>query len=439
MSRKRTIIQGTFILTAAGVISRILGFFYRIFMSRMFPSESIGLYQLIFPVYALGISLSVSGIQTVLSRTVAAKYAMGKQAEAKGAFLSSLTLCLLLSLAMTFGIQTWSVEISRSFLGNVRCSSLLTVLAWAFPFGAIHSIVCGYYFGQKKTLLPALSQMVEQVVRIGSIFLFVSLGFHLTLEEPISLAVTGLVLGEVAAAIFVLFSLTSQGHHTVPPVQAIREIPSIIRLSFPLTTNRVLLNILQSIEAVSIPLMLKRFGLSASDALSSYGVLTGMALPCVLFPSALTSSLATVLLPEVADLQTSGKTSTLKNLVHKIAFLCLMIGFACGTVFFTLGNWIGDYLFQNNEVGDFLTVLAFLCPFLYAGSTFGSILNGLGKTTLTLLLNGFALSIRIASVFLFIPHFGMIGYLWGLLISQLAYVCVGYFVLDRILRTTGRA
>ena len=91
MSKKQSIILGTVILTLTGFLSRFIGFFYRIFLSHVFGEEGIGLYQLIFPVYALCISFSISGIETALSRTVARKQALGKPDEAKEVLLSGLT------------------------------------------------------------------------------------------------------------------------------------------------------------------------------------------------------------------------------------------------------------------------------------------------------------------------------------------------------------
>ena len=52
----RNLFRGAAVLTAAGLITRIMGFFFRIFLSHAFGEENVGLYQLIFPVYALCLS-----------------------------------------------------------------------------------------------------------------------------------------------------------------------------------------------------------------------------------------------------------------------------------------------------------------------------------------------------------------------------------------------
>ena len=81
MTEKHIIMKGTFVLTLAAFISRFLGFFYRMYLSHTFGEANVGLYQLIFPVYTLGIAITCAGIQTALSRHVAGYVAKGKKKE----------------------------------------------------------------------------------------------------------------------------------------------------------------------------------------------------------------------------------------------------------------------------------------------------------------------------------------------------------------------
>mgnify|MGYP000724849219 CR=1 FL=1 len=82
MSQKHFLLKGTFILTVVGILTRVMGFFYRIFLSRSFPAEEIGLYQLIFPVYTLAYAATSAGIETALARLVAASSAKKQSAKA---------------------------------------------------------------------------------------------------------------------------------------------------------------------------------------------------------------------------------------------------------------------------------------------------------------------------------------------------------------------
>ena len=84
LSVKRTLFTGTLLLTAAGILSRFIGFFYKIFLSRTIGAEGLGIYQLIFPVMALCFSLTSAGIQTSVSRFVSSE--IGKQNPAGARF-----------------------------------------------------------------------------------------------------------------------------------------------------------------------------------------------------------------------------------------------------------------------------------------------------------------------------------------------------------------
>ena len=83
MELQNPLIKGTFILTVTGLLTRFMGFFYRIFLSHTFGAVQVGLYQLIFPIYALGYSATCAGIQTILSRSVASRLVQGRKKEAR--------------------------------------------------------------------------------------------------------------------------------------------------------------------------------------------------------------------------------------------------------------------------------------------------------------------------------------------------------------------
>ena len=171
MSRKHLLLKGTFILTATGFITRFMGFFYRIFLSHTFGEEGVGLYQLIFPVYALGYSLTCAGIELALSRLVARELTKGNEKNARQLLITSLFLTVSFSLIITFFLQQSSSFLAKNVLCDLRCTRFLLILSYVFPFAAVHSCICGYYFGRKQTKIPALSQLLEQGIRILSVFL----------------------------------------------------------------------------------------------------------------------------------------------------------------------------------------------------------------------------------------------------------------------------
>lgn len=426
MTNKQNFIWGTFILTSASFLSRFIGFFFRIFLSRIFSEEQIGLYQLIFPVYALGFSITSAGIELALSRTVAKEISLGKKESAAFFFYISLLLSIFLSCFTMKILQSKAAFISIYILGDMRSEPLLSAIAYALPFASIHSCICGYYLGLKQTKITAFSQLLEQGIRVTSAF------FLCQMTPNILSAVHGIVLSEFFTALFCIWYYARNDFRLVSRSSFLQSVPifkELFALSFPITANRVLTNLLQSTESISIPLSLQKYGYTNAEALGTLGVLTGMALPCILFPSAITNSLAMLVLPAVAECQTTKNLKHLRGLIHKVLTTCLLIGSASCLLFFIFSGIIGKHVFQNSTTSDYLKVLCWICPFLYSNTTLSSMINGLGKTRITFLINCLAISIRILSILFFVPQIGMKGYLWGLLLSQLLSFSLQVFYL----------
>ena len=382
MSARKTILQGTLILTAVGFLCRFMGFFYRIFLSHTFGEENVGLYQLTFPVFALCISFTSAGLETAISRTVARKQSLHQPREASETLCLGLFISCLLSVITMIILQKNAADLSTALLGDPRCEEILILLSYALPLSSIHGCIMG------------------------------------------SIAAAGIAFGELFSTFYSVRRLQKSRSDIFRPGFSFSSIRlrfrELVPLSLPLTANRVLLGLLQGIEAVSIPGCLKLYNHSTSEALSTYGVLTGMALPCILFPSAITNSVSIMLMPTVAELQVKDQASGIRKLLQKVLGSCFLMGLFCCLFFLFFGQLIGQFLFASDLAGNFIITLAWICPFLYVNGSLLSVLNGFGKTTTSFTINTVGLAIRIGSVFFAIPVFGIQGYLWGLLISQLA-------------------
>lgn len=177
--------------------------------------------------------------------------------------------------------------------------------------------------------------------------------------------------------------------------------------------------------------MLKAHGLSSSEALGLYGVLHGMAMPFILFPSTITNSLAVLLLPTISEAQADGRESRIRYISSLTVKYSILIGLLSTCLFLVFGNALGNLFFHNPAAGTFMMILSWLCPFLYLSTTLGSIINGLGQTHLTFLNTVIGLSIRIGFLFVLVPGQGITGYLTGLLVSQLAISLLDFQAVSR--------
>lgn len=484
------LVTGTLILTVTGLVSRLIGFFYRIYLSRLFGEENMGIYQLISPVISLTFSLSAAAYQTAISKLtaeLAVKASSPNHPSTRKPFWAALSISLPLSFLCTAVTYLFAEPIGSILLKEPRTVPLLRIIAFSFPFVGIHACINGWFYGMKKAGLPALAQIIEQLTRVGYVFLITEKTLSVDQTPNISIAVFGLALGElvsmsVAILTYLPFfriedtsdcsskipavhasntyasygsrtstvgdSITSAVHgvkHVSAPgvsnsprstIQSGRPVRSSISLrsraasapyvyrgllamALPLTANRLTLNFLGSAESVAIPEMLRLYGYTTENALSVFGVLTGMAMPLIFFPNALTSSIAVMLLPMISEKHSIKKYDAVRNLTLQTLKYSLLMGFACMAVFTALGPWLGSFLFDSPLAGRCIRTLGFICPFLYLDTTLSSILQGLGKAGAIFFINISSLLVRLAFVYFAIPIYGIKGYLWGMLAGQI--------------------
>lgn len=449
---KNKLILGTLFLTITGLITRIIGFFYRIFLSNALGARLLGIYQLIFPVYGICFTLFASGIQTAISKQVAEKETTGDSREIRrilaGGVLLSVTSAVATSVLVFFGAPL----IANTFLKEPECAKSLRLLALSFPFCGITSCIHGYCYGLKKSFLPATSQLVEQSMRV--IFLYtVSVSIPVTCE----LAIVALVAGELVSCLYCMAgnallqkkrggkgagnaSATADskrslqpehagtdrildGNFPAPPARTGKKdgrvLKKLLAMSLPLTTNRLFINVLHSFEAFLVPLALRRYGLSRDESLSIFGILSGMTMSFLMFPGTLTNSLSVLLLPVVSESAARDNTRALSRSVAAAVKYSVLLGVCAGFAFFFFGRELGITVFAEERAGSYLANLSFLCPFLYVSTTFSSILNGLGKMNLTFLSSVLGLSLRVVLFATLIPRLGVYGYFVSLLASQL--------------------
>ena len=435
--RKSNLILGTLMLTLAGVLTRIIGFFYRIFLSRQIGEEGMGIYQLLSPLMALSFSFTCAGIQTSLSKHVAACEAENRHQKSILTLFCAFFISVLLSLFAGLLLCRFRIYISVAFLSEERCQNLITIYALSLPFCAIHSCINGYHFGLKKTTVPSVTQLIEQLVRVCSVIVLFFLFPDTDFEKKIAFAVLGLTLGEIASSMTSLFILRpvlkGSANKSVDFGGYNRAFCSLLSLAAPLSLNRIILNTLQSIEAAYLPRKLTEYGYAPSEALSVYGVFMGMALPMILFPQAVTSSVSVLLLPYVSEAEAKKDRKKISHSIFLTTTFCVLLGFACLVFFYLTGPLIGTLIFHSEDAGLFIRTLSFMCPFLYLGTLLTSILNGLGKATLSFLIHISSISIRLLGIFIMVPVFGIKAYLYFLMLGQILYCVLNFVALKKYL------
>lgn len=424
---RNSIIYGTFILTAVSFLCRAIGFFYRIYISQTFGEEGMGIFQLTAPVMSVAYSLCCAGFQTAISRYVAAR--TDDSRTCVKFLLTGLSITGMLSVFFSLLIYECSNFLATNIILEPRTAPLLRLLALSFPFSSVHCCLNGYYYGKKKAGIPALLQLTEQITRVGGVYLLCQFYFKKQTLPPLAVSAAGTAIAEFGSAIlslcFILPYFTNKQSKSAKSVfqkartQSYRKTASLLlTMAVPLSISRIIVNLLQSVENIYIPEMLRLYGYTTEESLALFGVLTGMALTVILLPCSFVNSMAVLLLPKISEAQSRNRNKEISLVIKRCIIFCCILGSICTAVFFFGGCLAGNLLFHSKTAGEYIVSLSFICPFLYITASLGSVLHGLGKTYTTLFINIGTLLIRIASVFFLVSRIGIPGYILGLLAGQ---------------------
>lgn len=432
MKIKNPLIKGTLILTIAGFLSRILGFYNRIFLSRFIGAKEVGIYQLIFPVYLLCFSICCQGIETSISRMIASCPPNRPKLRHK-VLLTGISFSFSLSLVAYGILYFFATPISSSILNEPACAICLKIISFALPFVSIKACILGYELGMTNSLLPASTQLIEQLIRVGSIYAL-SVTLFSNQKAHADVAVFGMAVGEIGSffflvALFLYRERKERCFDEPTPLPYKKLAKELLHDSVPLTSNRLVLTLLQSAEAVLIPSAFLTFYQDKDISLEVYGILTGMVMPFIFFPSAITNSLSVMLLPTISSAKARKQKDLICKASSKSIYYSILIGIFSCFLFLFYGKELGYFIFHSRSAGELLFMMALICPFTYLTTTLSSILNGLGKTSKTFLHNMIASGVILFFVIYAIPRYGITGYLWGLLASDLILIALHLIVI----------
>ncbi|MCL2354261.1 MAG: polysaccharide biosynthesis C-terminal domain-containing protein, partial [Defluviitaleaceae bacterium] len=357
-------------------------------------------------------------------RLVAAEQAKGNTGNMRRLLYMSLSIVLALSLLLTGVLYFGAGFIGANILNEPRVILSLRILSFSFVFMALGSCLRGYFLGLQKTAVPATSQIIEQMARIGVIVLLAGFFIPWGLEYAIAMAALGIVVGEALSFGYVFFSYRfgkkspSKLPKKPPTVGRRATLLAIAAMATPLTLNRVASSFLSSVENIMIPSRLQVYGMAAEEAMATFGRITGMAMPLIFFPSAVLVALSVSLVPSISEGIALGHTKRINSTICKSIVFTSIIAFGAGLIFVVLPDEIGQLVYREN-LGQILLLLGFMCPFWYLNITLNGLLSGLGEQLFIFRTGLLSSGINIAFVFFFVPIYGIHAFLMGWLISLL--------------------
>lgn len=415
---KENIIKGTIILSITSIIIRSIGFVFRIYLANAIGAEGMGLYQLIMAFYMLTITFATSGISLAVSRIIAEEMAKNKYQNVKKALRLSLMISLVTSSIATVILFFGAEPVSVYILKDARAILPLKYLAPSLPFLAFSACYRGYFHAVRNIAKPTSSQILEQIVRI---FVTIQLISSITTDNVVyacSAATIGMTAGEVISYIYLLFLYRIDKKHKQKASQKTdKMLFNMLYISIPVAGSSYLNSVLRLVENTLIPIKLVASGMNVSSAMSIYGIVKGMVMPILFFPTSFLSSLATMLMPSLSSDNVNNNDRHMTYTLSKVIHFTSISGILVVSLFIVFPYELGDALYKGTQVGALIRILSLLCPFMYLNMVISSVLNALGEQVNNFKINFIESVIKILMIFFLVPIYGFNAYLFALFIT----------------------
>lgn len=411
---KRRLLSGAAVLAAGSIAAKIIGALYRIPLTNILGAEGMGMYQLVFPVYALFMVLATAGIPTALSRIVAEKRAEG---ESTKKYLASAMIILVL-LSSVAALLT--VGLSRNIAqwqGNTQTSVGFAVIAPSILFVGIIAGLRGWFQGEMYMLPTALSNIIEQLVKLG-----VGIGLAVVLmPRGIVAAVCGALAGvsvsELVAAIYLAITYAVRGKKLGKQKLRVNktEAREMFRIAFPIALIAALMPLSNFIDSMIIVNVLKWGGAQQAAATADYGLLSGPVNSLINMPIVVIMSLAIAIVPAVSASRVERDIDGIMLKSRLSIKLTYLIGIPCALFYIAFAREIISVIYpalsvqQIATAKNLLLIAASNVVILSAMQIYVSLLQALDRTKIAVLTLVCAILVKTALNIVLVKYIGIYG------------------------------
>lgn len=386
---KKSFFRGALVLSVSGLIVKIIGALYKIPLARLIGDEGMGLYQMAYPVYGILLTLSTAGIPVAISILVSERQAKDDYYGAHRVFRLSLIMLAAMGSFFTLLLIAGSKWLSEHIFLNPGVFYALIAIAPAILLTSVSSALRGYFQGNQTMVPTAVSQIVEQIIRVATVLLLA----YLLLNRGLPFAAAGATFGAVTgglAALAVLLSayrkhrkLYKARLKAVGPVEpAMPLLQRIVTLAFPVSVGGLVVPIMQVIDATIIPMRLQVAGHSFDRATGLFGQFSGMANPLINIAPIITISVSVALVPIISEAMAKNNRQEVSHRVNQALWSTFLIGLPSAAGLLVLATPICTMLYGIPEVGPLVAVLTPSTLLLGLYQTTRGTLQGMGKTYL---------------------------------------------------------
>lgn len=415
--RSRSFIKGAVIVSAGGIAAKILGALYRIPLTNLLGGQGMGVYQMVYPLYCLLLTLSATGIPSGLARIVSRREARGE--DTRGVLRASLSLFCAVGAAGSL-FMFFAAPLFAAAQGEPAAAAAYRALSPSVLLVSALSCARGWFQGQNNFAPTALSEVLEQLVKVG-LGLALAAAFP---ERAVVMALAAVTASELVACAWLLLQCMG-GRRPLYPERARPRPAQLLRVTVPVAVAAGALPLSNIAESI---LIVRTVGRYAANATALYGLYAGGAATLINLPVSVCYGIAAAIVPAVSALQASGDAAGAEERALFAAKCTLFIALPAAAFLFAFPGQVSAFLYPSlaGEEGELLAALvralSLGAVLLSLVQTFSAVLTGRGKPKVAALSMTAACALKLGAeaVLLRFPHISVLG---------AAYASVGcYFV-----------
>ena len=420
---KRFVFNGL-LLTVVSLIMRGIGVSFNAYISNKIGAEAMGLFTLISTVYGFALTLATSGINLAATRLVSEALSEVDNDGIRHSSLKTRAVRLVVVKCIKYSIFFGSIStillflgarlIGENILGDTRTVSSLRILALTLTPIALSSAISGYFTAVRKVYKNALTQVSEQLFKITLCVILLSRFFADDIESACLCIIIGGAVAEFFSLILQTVLYLSEKKDisdlSLPPEsKLIRH--KLLNIALPVAFSAYVRSALITIEHILIPRGLQKGGASRGDSLAAYGTVQSMVFPIIFFPSAILSSFAGLLVPEIARSNSDAKNPRIKRIINNVFETSLVFSIGTAGIMIFFSYELGNVIYPGTDAGLYIQMIAPLIPIMYLDTAVDALLKGLGEQVYSMGINIVDSLLSVILVLFLLPKYGITGYI----------------------------
>ena len=409
---KRVLVYNTALLTASSLLMQGIAMAFQAWLAGRIGSAGIGLYQLVLSVTGLCATFAISGIRFASTRLVAEELGLERPGGVRAAMGRCLGYGALFGLAA--GVILWELAEPIGFLwiGDARTVRSLRLSAVSMPCVSLCSSMSGYFTACGRVWKPTLIHLIEQLGTIALVAFFLGQVPAGDIEKSCAAVTLGRVAADVLSlAMMALAYLLDRRGHYRDAGTGTRLTVRMLHIAVPLALSAYARSALTTLQHLLVPRGLRAAGFSANSALSGYGVIQGMVLPVIFFPSCILSAAAELIVPELTAAQVQRDAHAIRHTARELLRLSVLFSLAVGAFLFFCSDALGMLIYGSRDAGRYIRILAPLVPFMYTDMSVDGCLKGLGQQVWSMGINILDALLGLLLTWQFLPRYALAAYI----------------------------